>query len=206
MRKYSLFILLTFMCHVFLHGQEINVDVKYKMSRVDGFAKKIGIATSINMLVDGQAVNAEPVEGNFQRWRFTGQAHTADAYFKSDESKGIWWEVIDGDHVTTVLLSKSIDDTNDPREFIVTSTSGRSLFKVFNEEPDCNSEFILLEAAESPTLLTGVAKTMAYIKNKKPCSKGVWSISVEETTQRHILIASVFAAIQSLNIRHLDEL
>lgn len=130
-----------------------------------------------------------------------GNGYLAEARFFMEEGKGIWWEIASSDVVTTVFLSEDHTDTNISREFLITSSADRGRFMVINEEPDCNNEFILIEPADSPTLLTGVMRTYGTLVSSDPCEKGKWKIKLDNEPPDHVLLGWIFASIQSMNVR-----
>jgi hypothetical protein len=189
-----------------IYSQNIPIDVDYAMRKVDNFNKKVGIAIGMEFNLDDEKIESFFMDGSFYHWQIEGSGIIYEAYFNSKKEEGIWWEIKSKDESIIVLLSPNQDDTNDPRDFKVTSTKDRAVFKIFNEEPDCNSEFALVEVANSPTNLMGIARSYATIRNLKPCWKGKWEVEIENETPDHIMLAFIFASIQSLNVRYLDEL
>ena len=213
MKKTLLLVLLVLIDLVLLHGQNPTIKARYEMKDVAGFSGKVGIVESFVLEVGKEKkLLTFSHHGEYTTWNvkeintFGNEALVLEATFYKEEQKGVGWELVTEDGFNlNVLISPNSDDTNDPREFFITSDD-RSIYKIYNEEPDCNSSFTLVEAAESPTLLTGVARTLATIENKKPCGRGRWKITALEDMPKEVLFAFVFSSIQSLNVRYLNDL
>lgn len=177
------------------------------MKKVAGLKFKVGIAEDIKIELGGKLIKASKLSRDYKVWSLTGGLN-ATATFKSDESKGIWWEIIDQQDTTIIKLSQNHEDTNDPREFLVQSTCSSVSYTVLNDEPDCNSYFVLFDSEDfrSPKALSGIANTLMVAKTGKPCDKGDWTVNLEEKVPEKITIAFIFSAIQALNVRYLKYL
>ena len=201
--------LLVFTLSFGLQAQELDVDVDYKMKKFK-YRGKNGIAQSMTMRLNNCDLTIKRIEGDYTNWEVTGDNFYHEARFFSSEERGIWWELANPDETITVLLSTVMDDTNDPREYVITSDAHKTKYMAFNNEPDCNSEFDLIETADSPTNLRGIAEYMVNMTNKNPCGKGKWDVEVSlelsKELPENILLAFAFAVIQTNNIRHLEDL
>lgn len=204
-RRGLLFLLLTFFLSATVSAQDISVDVSYKMKKHPAFKFKVGRPVEMAFNIYDDTYQIEPISKDLKQWEIRSNGYFAEARFFMDEGKGIWWEIASSDVVTKVLISKDYTDLNDPREFLITSTADRGRFMVFNEEPDCNSEFTLIEPADSPTLLTGVMRTYGSMKSNDPCEKGKWTIDLKYEPMDHVLIGWMFASIQSMNVRFMND-
>lgn len=198
---FPLLLLLAF-GHLIL-AQKVSVDVSYKMKKHRAFKFKVGRPVEFTLKMKDEIFEAKPITKDLRQWEIRSNGYLAEATFHSNELEGIWWEIASADVTTRVLLSKDPTDINDPREFVITSDADRGKFMVFNDEPDCNSEFTLVEPADSPTLLTGVMRTYGTLISKDPCEKGKWKVNLENEPPDHVLIGWIFASIQSINVRFL---
>ncbi|MDW3192426.1 MAG: hypothetical protein R8G66_08675 [Cytophagales bacterium] len=188
-----------------LMAQQVNIDVTYKKKKHPAFKFKVARPIAMTLTIDDQVYEITPVNKDLKKWEIENNGSFSEATFFSDEAKGIWWEIANPDVTTTILLSTDPTDTNDPREFVITSTVDRGKFMAFNDEPDCNSQFTLVEPADSPTLLTGVMRTYGTLISNDPCDKGKWEIELENRPSDHVLMGWIFATIQSMNVRFMKE-
>ncbi len=184
---------------------QVEIDVTYKKKKHPASRYKVARPVSFTLVVEDQTYEVTPEGDDLKKWKIRSNGAVAKALYYSDPTKGIWWEISSVDQTTIVLLSPSPTDTNDPREFTITSSVDRGKFMVFNDEPDCNSEFTLIEPADSPTLPTGVMRTYGTMASDAPCDKGKWSVNFENKPPDHILIAFIFSTIQSTNVRFMHE-
>lgn len=184
---------------------EVKIDVTYKKKKHPAFKFKVTRPVAMSIVINEETYVASPESKDMKRWIIRGNGYLAEATFYADAEKGIWWEIASPDVSTTIFLSLDHTDTNDPREFVITSTADRGRYMVFNDEPDCNSIFTLMEPADSPTLLTGVARTYGTLANDDPCDKGKWNLELDIEPLDHILLGWIFASIQATNVRFMEE-
>jgi len=189
-----------------IYGQEVQVSVAYQNYEMEDVTYKVAIAKEMTFSLNERSLKAEMVQGDVKQWQIKNEQKTIDAVLVQDSVRGIWWELTNDTDTIRVKLSRNSTDFHDPDNYVLKSTTSRSIYRVINEERDCNSSFVLMEAAESPTLLTGVAKTLAFAENKKPCGKGKWKVSVENEVPENVMLAFLFSSVQALNVRYLEEL
>ncbi len=188
-----------------LMAQQVKVDVEYKMKKHPAFKFKVGRPMAMTLTINNQVYEITPVSKDLKKWEISNDGSFSEATFHTDQEKGIWWEIANPDVTTTILLSTDPTDTNDPREFVITSSADRGKYMVINEEPDCNSEFTLIEPADSPTLLTGVMRTYGSLRSTDPCEKGKWKVELDNEPLDHVLLGWIFASVQSMNVRFMEE-
>ena len=186
-------------------AQEVSIDVSYKMKKHPAFKFKVGRPYEVNLKLGEDTFQMTPSSKDLKQWVIESNGYRGEAQFFADPDKGIGWEIASVDVTTQILLSTDPTDTNDPREFVITSSADRGKYMVFNDEPDCNSEFTLVEPADSPTLLTGVMRTYGTLISNDPCDKGKWRVTLEQSPPDHIILGWAFACIQSINVRFFEE-
>lgn len=201
----SLFFLLFTVClSAVICAQDVSIEVSYKKKKHPAFNFKVARPMTMTVTIDDETFQVTPANKDLKKWEIRGNGGFSEATLFSDKVEGIWWEIANPKVITKVLLSADPTDINDPREFIITSSADRVKFMAFNDEPDCNSQFSLVELADSPTLLTGVMRTYGTLVSNHPCDKGKWEVELENRPPDHVLMGWIFATIQSMNVRFMD--
>lgn len=188
----------------FTYAQNLNITPIYeviKNTNPDSWEDKFTMVKEIPIVFSkNQIVKIKKLKNDYTEWQISDGKNNGKLTF-GYENDHLWWDYsFKGETLKIATTGDGEQGFNDPRLLMIASTKDTVFIQ--NQEPDCNSNFVLVKDSEAKYGDPNLGSSQA----KKPCQKTSWSFKLKNELTEHQQVAFIFISVVSMTVRYMPYL